>query len=161
MTSPDQLRQAMGKFATGVTVVGSLDYDGGIHGMTANALTSVSLLPPRLLVCIAQQNNTYRNVIQRGRFGISVLSAHQEAIAEYFARESHNRLGDVQIEWQLKDGGSPKIKDSLVFLECRVVTRYDQADHGIFVAEVDDIVTATGAPLLFYDSSFWAMDTES
>ncbi len=157
MISSDDLRQAMSKFATGVTVIGSLETNGTVHGMTANAITSVSLEPPMVLVCIARDNVSYTNIAQRGRFGISVLKAQQEGAAQYYGRDRWERAGDVAVEWQLKEGGSPRIKDSLMFLECRVVARHDHGDHGIFVAQVEEVATEQGQPLIFYDSQFRAM----
>ncbi len=158
MVSSDELRQAMEKFATGVAVISSLEANGGIHGMTANAFTSVSLEPPLVLVCIGHQRNTYRNVLDQGRFGINVLSEGQRAIARYYAREDRDRVGDVQVPWRVKEGGSPMVEGSLVFLECRVVARYDHGDHTIFVAEVEEAATGVGQPLLFYERQLRHMD---
>lgn len=160
VVSAQELRQAMAKFATGVAVVSSVEADGRIHGMTANSLTSVSLEPPLVLVCIARHRNTYRTLRDRGRFGINVLSQRQGAIAEYYARDRKTRAGDVAVSWQLNARGSPMLEGALVFLECQVVARYDHGDHAIFVAGVEKVVTRPGQPLLFYGRGYRGMDEQ-
>ena len=158
MVTPNEYRQALAKFATGVAVIGSLEADGSIHGMTANALTSISLDPPLVLVCIGHMRNTYRNVRTRGRFGINVLSEQQRDIAHYYARQDKDRVGDVRVPWLMKGGGSPRVEGSLAFLECRVVAHHDHGDHAIFIAEVEGVVTGPGQPLLFHESQLRNLD---
>lgn len=151
MVSPDSLRQVMANFPTGVAVISSLEQDGSIHGMTANSFTSVSLDPPLILVCIGHQRQTYGNVRRLGRFGINLLSEQQRGIAEYYARDAHERTGDVNVSWDLSASRSPRMQGALAFLECTVVVQHDHGDHAIFVAEVQETATETGQPLLFYD----------
>jgi len=157
MVSPDALRQAMSKFATGVAVISTLSPDGAPHGMTANALTSVSLEPPLVLVCIAHQRNTYGIVQERKRFGINFLAQGQADIARYYARDPKDRTGDVAVPWLLREAGSPKIEGALAFMDCRVVALYDHADHAIVVARVEEADVAPGKPLVYYDRQFLAM----
>src|SRR5271168_3600010 len=85
-------RQAMGCFATGVTVI-TVDQDGEIHGMTANAFTSVSLDPLLILVCVDQRTRTHAHLHARKRFGVNVLRHDQRSISEYYASsaEPHQR----------------------------------------------------------------------
>ncbi len=80
MVSKDDFRKCMAQFATGVTVVTTLDDDKKVHGMSANSFTSVCLDPPLVLVCVAHNTNTYRYVESTGKFGINILGAEQEAI---------------------------------------------------------------------------------
>ena len=151
MVSSKDYRRVIGKFATGVVVISSLDADGHIRGMTANAVTSVSLEPPLILVCIGHERNTFRNVRERCRFGINILNDQQGAIARYYARDYKDRVGDLQVPWQRNEGGSPRLEESLAFLECRLVAHYDISDHAIFVGEVEEAVARAGQPLLFYE----------
>src|SRR5215468_5405183 len=81
----ETFRQAMGCFATGVTVI-TVDYEGEVQGMTANAFSSVSLDPLLVLVCVDQKARTHAHLHARKRFGINVLSEHQRAISEHYAR---------------------------------------------------------------------------
>lgn len=148
----------MSKFATGVAIISTLAPDGAPHGMTANALTSVSLEPPLLLVCIAHNRNTYGYVRVQQRFGVNFLSQGQAAIARYFAREPKERLGDVAVPWQVSGAASPRLDGALAFMDCRVVAMHDHGDHAIVVAEVDDVSVGGGVPLLYYERQLFAMD---
>ena len=81
----DDFRTAMSKFATGVTVVSSVDDKGEPHSMTANSFTSVCLEPPTVLVCVAHGTNTHGFVSNNGRFGVNILAEEQEYLGSYFA----------------------------------------------------------------------------
>src|SRR5580692_6445409 len=83
--NPSEFRQAMGRFATGVTII-TLDYEGEIHGMTANAFASVSLDPLLVLVCVDQRARTHAHLHAKKRFGVNVLAENQRAVSEYYAR---------------------------------------------------------------------------
>ena len=78
-------RKAMGSFATGVTVI-TIDDGGEVHGMTANAFTSVSLDPMLVLVCVDHRARTHAYLHSRKRFGVNVLASHQKPISEYYAK---------------------------------------------------------------------------
>ena len=149
--SLEQFRQGMAMFATGVTVISTLEADGTVHGMTANAFTSVCLDPPLILVSIGHQRDTFANVQARGRFGVNILSLEQEPIARHFALEEKDQGEVPEVPWRLNGGGSPRLEGSLVFMECRVVANYSHGDHTIFVAEVEQMAAQPGRPLLFYE----------
>src|ERR1700689_3098648 len=83
--SPTEFRKAMGCFATGVTII-TVDLEGEVHGMTANAFASVSLDPPLVLVCVDHATRTHAHLHAKKRFGINVLCEDQRAISEYYAR---------------------------------------------------------------------------
>src|SRR5271155_4651706 len=87
--SPLEFRKAMGCFATGVTIV-TVDLDGEVHGMTANAFASVSLDPLLILVCVDQTARTHAHMHAKKRFGINILAEHQRVISEYYARPVHD-----------------------------------------------------------------------
>src|SRR5271168_1680016 len=82
-----EFRKALGSFATGVTVI-TVDYEGEVHGMTANAFTSVSLDPLLVLVCVDHRARTHTDLHARKRFGVNVLSENQQAVSEYYALPS-------------------------------------------------------------------------
>ena len=149
--SLEQFRQGMAMFATGVTVISTLEANDNVHGMTANAFTSVCLDPPLILVSIGHQRNTYANVQARGRFGVNILSLEQEPIARYLALEEKGQGEAPEVPWQLNGGASPRLEGALVFMECRVVANYSHGDHTIFVAEVEQMAAQPGKPLLFYE----------
>ncbi len=158
MVSKDDFRRCMSEFATGVTVVTTLDDDNQPHGMSANSFTSVCLEPPLVLVCVAHSTNTYRYVESRRRFGVNVLSAHQEAIGRYFARRPEDRHGDVEHEYTISSGCSvPTLKGSLVFFGCEVVSSHKYGDHTIYIGEVKEMQSAdAAAPLLFFETRWYS-----
>ena len=90
--SPAEFRKALGCFATGITVI-TLDSDDEVHGMTANAFTSVSLDPMLVLVCVDQHARTHAHLHAKKRFGVNILGESQRAISEYYARptRTHDR----------------------------------------------------------------------
>lgn len=151
MVSPDAFRQAMSKFATGVAVISTLGQDGAPHGMTANAITSVSLEPPLILVCIGHQRVTYGNVMARRRFGVNFLAQGQGDIARYYARDPRDRSGDVAVPWQATGASPPRMDGAIAFLSCQVVAAYDHGDHAIVVAHVEEALVSQGKPLLYYE----------
>src|SRR6202795_2436001 len=91
----EEFRRALGSFATGVTVI-TVDYEGEVHGMTANAFSSVSLDPPLVLVCVDQRARTHAHLHAKKRFGVNVLAEDQRVISEYYARpaRTHDRAGE-------------------------------------------------------------------
>src|SRR5690348_9972424 len=92
--SPAEFRQAMGSFATGVTVI-TVDNDGEVHGMTANAFASVSLEPLLILVCVDHRARTHAHLHARKRFGVNVLASHQKPISEYYAKSVERHQHEI------------------------------------------------------------------
>src|SRR6201984_3352899 len=90
-----EFRKALGCFATGITVI-TVDYESEVHGMTANAFTSVSLDPMLVLVCVDQRARTHAHLHAKKRFGVNVLAEDQRAISEYYARtgRTHDRAAE-------------------------------------------------------------------
>src|SRR5882762_8716215 len=87
--SQAEFRKALGSFATGITVI-TLDSDGEVHGMTANAFASVSLDPPLVLVCVDQRTRTHSHLHAKKRFGVNVLAEDQQTVSEYYARTTQD-----------------------------------------------------------------------
>ena len=160
LINADEFRSAMSRFATGVTVVTTLDHDGEVHGMTANAFTSVCLEPPVVLICIAHQSHTRGFIEARGRLGVNILSAEQQPIARYFAKPPEDRHGEVEYEYSISPSGVPTLDGSLVSFQCRVVGAHEYGDHTVFIAEVEEMKLGDSAdPLLFYEGH-WAFSLE-
>ena len=158
MVPKDDFRKCMSLFATGVTVVTTLDDDDKVHGMSANSFTSVCLEPPLVLVCVAHDSHTYRFVEHRRRFGINVLSGQQEEIGRYFARKPEDRHGDVAYEYSISPGCEvPALNDALAFFGCEVVSSHLHGDHTIYIAEVKEMnVGQPGPPLIFYQTQWFS-----
>jgi flavin reductase (DIM6/NTAB) family NADH-FMN oxidoreductase RutF len=157
LTASD-FRQAMGSFATGVTVI-TVDQDGEVHGMTANAFCSVSLDPMLVLVCVDHRARTHAHLHARKRFGINVLRSDQQAISEYYARaiESHQDAESAGASFERTPHGTPVLRGGLAYLECRLHTAQPAGDHTIFIAEVEDVVVRDGEPLLFFRGRYREM----
>ncbi len=153
--NPAEFRKAMGAFATGVTVI-TVDVDGEVHGMTANAFTSVSLDPVLVLVCVAQRARTHAHLQARQRFGINVLGEDQRAISDFYANpDRHDRdAGEAGARFDRTAHGTPMLRGSLAYLECRLRSAEEAGDHTIFIAEVEDAVVRDGDPLLYFRGKY-------
>ena len=133
----DTLRSVCGRFATGVTVVAA----GGQApcGMTANSFTSVSMRPPLILVCVNRDASIHQAVVERGSFAVSILSAHQEQVARYFADHSRPR-GAAEfdsVDWSpAPSTGAPVLDGALAWIDCGLAACYDGGDHVIFLGSV-------------------------
>ena len=153
----DEFRKCMSEFATGVTVVTTLDDEDKVHGMSANSFTSVCLEPPLVLVCVAHNTNTYRYTENRRSFGVNVLSSQQEDIGRYFARPPEDRHGDVEYSYSITPAcGVPALEGVLAFFGCQVVSSHVHGDHTIYIGEVKEMHRGdTMAPLLFFESRWY------
>ena len=148
-------RKAMGCFATGVTVI-TVDQDGEVHGMTANAFSSVSLDPMLVLVCVDHRARTHAHLHARKRFGINVLAESQRSISEYYARasETHQHAEQAGAHFDRTQHGTPVLHGALAYLECRLHGAQDAGDHTIFIGEVEDLLVREGDPLLFFRGKY-------
>lgn len=151
-----EFRRALGHFATGVTII-TVDLDGEVHGMTANAFTSVSLDPMLVLVCVDHATRTHAHLHARKRFGINVLCDDQRRISEYYARpeRAHERAEEeAGARFDRTQHGTPVLHGALAYLECKLHSAQDAGDHTIFIAEVEDVVIHEGQPLLFFRGKY-------
>ena len=157
----ETFRQAMAAFATGVTVL-TIDDHGQVHGMTANAFTSVSLNPLLVLVCVDHRAQTHAHLSARKRFGINVLSEEQAAISEHYADPDRSPADAERAgaRFDRTTHGTPVLHGALAYLECRLQETRDAGDHTIFVAQVEDVVVRDGKPLLFFGSEYRAIGKE-
>ncbi|QFZ20358.1 flavin reductase family protein [Saccharothrix syringae] len=159
--SPAEMRSTMALFATGVVVLTV----GGehIHGMTANAFSSVSLDPPLVLCCVARTAVMHRAITAAGHFATSVLDAEQEGSARHFAnrgRPAGRAQFDV-VDWLPgRHTGAPVLAGSLAWVECRLEEAHEAGDHSIFIGRVLDSGRGAGtAGLLFFDGAYRRVDT--
>jgi flavin reductase (DIM6/NTAB) family NADH-FMN oxidoreductase RutF len=149
-------RQALGRFATGVTVITAERGPSQVHGMTANSFTAVSLEPLLILVCVDQDARMLPVLKKAQRFGVNVLKDTQRAISEFFAQpeqdpETERQLG-IRFHWTAS--GIPLLADALVQLTCTVVSSHIAGDHTIFLAEVETAEVFDGEPLLFFRGTY-------
>ena len=146
LVTPDEFRAALGRFASGVTVITVETPTGEVHGMTASAFCSVSLRPPLVLVCIDHLAETYLHIRERRQFGVSVLKEEQEALSEFFAdpERNHDAAYRLGVQYRPMQSGTPVLKNALANLDCSVVHDYEGGDHTIFVGEVREVSVARG-----------------
>src|SRR6201984_1193602 len=151
-----EFRKAMGQFATGVTII-TVDLEGEVHGMTANAFTSVSLDPMLVLVGVDPRARTHTHLPAKKRFGINVLCEDQRAISEYYARpeRTHEHAeAEAKARFDRTATGTPALRGAFAYLECRLQSVQEAGDHSIFIAEVEDVVVREGDPLLFFRGKY-------
>ncbi len=150
-------RRVFGQFATGVSVM-TTDADGVRHGMTANAVTSVSLEPPLVLVCVQKDTVMSRSVADAGAFALSFLSEEQEHLSNFFA-DPERPIGNAQfvdVPTHTAETGAPLLDGCLAWVDCRVWETYDGGDHLIVVGEVLGLGNERpdGPPLLYFRSGY-------
>jgi flavin reductase (DIM6/NTAB) family NADH-FMN oxidoreductase RutF len=133
---PDELRQAMRFWATGVAVVTSA-YKDVAHGMTVSSFTSVSLTPPQVLISLAQNTRTYALVKRSHLFGVTVLSSEQEEISNRFAGR-YSAMNDrfAGLETFTLTTGVPLLKGGTAQFDCRVIATFTSGTHTLFIGEV-------------------------
>ncbi|OLC54267.1 MAG: hypothetical protein AUH85_12225 [Chloroflexi bacterium 13_1_40CM_4_68_4] len=153
---PQELRRVGGHFATGVTVV-TAEHGGVTCGLTVNAFMTVSLEPPLVLVSIGTASRSLPCVSSAERFGISVLSEDQEAVARVFAGKDDHKLARVPARRGLT--GVPLVEGAIAWLECRTEQRFGAGDHVLFLARVEGLGARTGRPLLFFRGRYVRLAT--
>jgi flavin reductase (DIM6/NTAB) family NADH-FMN oxidoreductase RutF len=150
LIDPRTLRNCLGHFATGVTVITCADDDGEPHGATVNAFTAVSLDPPLVLVSLDRDTKSCRYLEDRP-FTVNVLREKQDDLALHFA----GRPREKPIPWEeTGDGLAPRIGGSLASVACTPWRGYDGGDHRLYLGEVREFDFQGGEPLVFYLGKF-------
>jgi flavin reductase len=144
-------RQIMGQFATGVTVV-TTDGKAGPHGLTANAIASLSLDPPLVLVAVEKRAHSLDYLTKNGCFAINILRVDQEEISRRFATPGPKDFAGLNIT--TAGTTAPILSDCLAFVDCRVVEILPGGDHEIFVGEIVAGEYHGGEPLLYYAGGY-------
>jgi flavin reductase (DIM6/NTAB) family NADH-FMN oxidoreductase RutF len=142
----------MGRFATGVTVVTAIDASGAPAGMTASSLSSVSLQPPLISVCIEHTADMYRTLTRVTAFAVNILSADQEALARRFAEQDGGRFAGIG--FHRTEAGSIILEGVLAHIECEKFATYDAGDHTIYLGRVVGGAPREGEPLLYYRGGY-------
>ena len=143
-----ELRRVMSHFATGVTVVTTHDGQGRCYGLTANAVCSVSLDPPLILVCVDKSAESYAAFDLSQAFVVNILGEGQEELSRRFAVSGGEKF--VGLPCRNGGTGAPILEGTLAYVECRVVAAHDAGDHTIYIGEVESADAAAGRPLLFF-----------
>jgi flavin reductase (DIM6/NTAB) family NADH-FMN oxidoreductase RutF len=154
MTVPSlDFRTVMGHFATGVSVVSALDGDVP-QGITVNALASVSLEPPMVMIALDRKRFIVPTIDATGRYAVSILTEHQQWLSDCFAgaNVTPNRTAFCGAEWHPGELGLPILDDAIASLECTVQERFTVGDHHLYVARVEACAQddAAAPPLLYH-----------
>ena len=155
-TTKETFRRVIGHFATGVTVITTRDEDVD-QGATASAVSSLSLEPPMLLVCLNMRSGTQEAIHRTRAFGVNILAEDQGALAERFAMRGGDKFAETKVE--RGELGVPLLADALAYCECRVAEDVTAGTHRVFLAEVVRAVAREGAPLTYFRGQFGRFET--
>ena len=148
----NEFRAALGRFASGVTVVTTKDRSGRLHGITVSAFCSVSLEPPLILVCIDKQTGSHQAFEETDAFVINILHEDQQHYSDQFASALPDKFDGIK--FTENSHGVPVLTDALANLECSLTNRHDNGDHTIFVGEVLKSRVSDGEPLVYFQGNY-------
>jgi flavin reductase (DIM6/NTAB) family NADH-FMN oxidoreductase RutF len=146
-------RNAMGSFATGVTVIATETADGP-HGMTANAFMSQSLSPKLVVISLNENAQMLKKIKESGQFSVNILTEDQKELSMIFAGQT---IGNQEVRFEYLDG-KPVLPGALAQVACNVKSEYIEGDHSLFIGEVTDIRLEDGEPLIFSKGKYRTLD---
>jgi flavin reductase (DIM6/NTAB) family NADH-FMN oxidoreductase RutF len=149
-----QFRTAMGKFATGVTVIAT-EVEGNIHGMTANAFMSVSLDPKLIVISVREQAQILSKLQESKTFSVNILAEDQQEVSMIFA----GQIKDKQVEFGRLDG-KPVIPGAIAQIACEVSAEHVEGDHTLVIGKVTDIHLEDKEALIFYSGKYRSLKEE-
>lgn len=148
-----ELRNALGRFATGVCVITAVTDGQKAVGMTANSFSSVSLDPPLILWALQNNSDVFDTFAAPDYFAVNILSSEQQAHSNQYAKKGQHELDPTH--YRLGKYGAPVIRHALVTFECELHATHDGGDHLIIVGRVRDMQERpSGEPLLFYSGRY-------
>lgn len=150
--SKEEFRTALGRFASGVTVVTAKGAQGELLGITVSAFSSVSLEPPLVLVCIDKRASLHGHLSEGAHFAINILGEDQELMSRRFASKDEDRFDGTA--YRESADGAPLIEGALATLECRAIHAYPGGDHTIIVGEVESTSVGDGRPLAYFRGGY-------
>lgn len=150
-----QFRNAMGKFATGVTVV-TTEVDGEVHGMTANAFMSVSLNPKLVVVAVNEKAQILEKINKSKKYAVNILAADQEELSMIFAGQIKDR-SDVKFDTL---NGQPVLKGAIAQVTCELGNVHIEGDHSLVIGKVTDIHLEDEEPLLYFSGKYRSFSEE-
>lgn len=148
----DEFRAALSRFASGVSVVTTIDGNGIFHGITVSAFCSVSLEPPLVLICVEKTTGSHAAIAASEFFAVNILSVGQEGISERFASLTNNKFDGVETRPGI--GNVPIFEHALVNIECSLRSSHEGGDHTIFVGEVIKLSIRDSSPLVYFHGNY-------
>jgi flavin reductase (DIM6/NTAB) family NADH-FMN oxidoreductase RutF len=153
---PATYRAVLGRLASGVSIVTTVSEDGRDHGMTVSALSSLSLTPPLIILCVDLSATMHPHLMAARHFAVSILALAQEQLSRRFAASLDDRFDGVAITRD--SAGCALISDALAHLECRMWAQYPGGDHTIFVGQVLRAAVREAHPLIYYRGAYARLD---
>jgi flavin reductase (DIM6/NTAB) family NADH-FMN oxidoreductase RutF len=141
------LRNALGRFATGVTVITTRTASGKLEGLTANSFTAVSLDPPLISWSLRRTAPSFEGFVAARHFAVNILSCEQHLLCRHFATPHLDKFAGVDFEHGIE--GAPVLAGNLATFECRTETTFEGGDHLIFIGRVLRTAYREGEPLIF------------
>lgn len=151
--TPDDFKQALTRWATGVTIVTARSGDR-VHGMTVRAFTEVSLEPPLVLVCADKSSNTLPLIGDGGVFAVNVLARDQQGLSSRFASKQGEWERFAGLETDTGTTGAPLLRGVVANLDCRVVASHEHGDHVVYIGLVEEVRTFDREPLLYFRGAY-------
>jgi flavin reductase (DIM6/NTAB) family NADH-FMN oxidoreductase RutF len=152
---PRELRNVMGNFATGVTIITTKDTTGKPFGLTANAFSSLSLDPPLLLICVDKKVDCYACFEETKVFGVNFLSEDQDQLSTRFATKGIEKFEGVP--YTLGELGVALLDGAVAHIECKLINAYEGGDHTIYIGEIQNATVLSDRPLLFFRGKYYKL----
>jgi flavin reductase (DIM6/NTAB) family NADH-FMN oxidoreductase RutF len=149
---PRELRNVMGHFATGVTIITTKDVSGKPFGLTANAFSSLSLDPPLVLICVDKKVDCYACFDQSRVFVVNILSEGQDQLSTRFATKGIEKFEGIAV--RQGNLGVPLLEGAVAHIECTLTSAYEGGDHTIYVGEIQSVAASGDRPLLFFKGKY-------
>lgn len=155
----DDFKEAFTRFAATVSVITYMDEDGAPAGMTATSVCSLSLDPLSLLVCVNRENRSHASIVGAGRFGVNMLAAGQEMVADRCSRPGDSKeIGGGLLE-SVEPPGPPHLKGCVAHIDCEVADVHAAHSHSIFVGHARSVHLGDAThPLLYCNRSYRRFD---
>lgn len=150
--SQDEFREALSRFASGITIVTTKNAQGAPYGITVSAFCSVSLQPPMVLVCIEKVTGSHYALEESNVFIVNILPEGEDRISEHFASEVPDKFREIEFRSGIE--GVPVLENALAVLECRLNFAYHGGDHSIFVGEVARVSVRDAEPLVYFRGEY-------
>jgi 3-hydroxy-9,10-secoandrosta-1,3,5(10)-triene-9,17-dione monooxygenase reductase component len=145
------MREVLGHFATGVTVITAMD-DDGPTGFACQSFHALSLEPALICFCVGRGSSTWPRINRAGRFTVNVLERSQEQLCQTFAVSGGDKFAGV--DWSPSPLGSPVLDGAMAWVDCTIAAVHDGGDHHIVIGRVRDLVAHGGDPLLFFRGQY-------
>ncbi len=150
----DEFKQALRRWASGVTIVTTKAGDDQLLGMTVSAFSSVSIEPPLVLVCINQNSTSADAILESGVFAVNILEAEQAELSGSFASSKTPEERFKETQWSEGVTGAPLLDGCTANLDCALVQKVQAGSHWVLIGEVQALRSEDGEPLIYFDGGY-------